>query len=295
MAQGEHPNQGQTAQPTPVSMGNQKKKVNILAMGSSRADFEQLRLMENRPEILQDAEIWGINYMGAVTRLDRVIHIDPVHPYLGHAPVKDMCDYAARDGIPFYTSHPHPMYANHVVYPFDMVVRNLGTYYLNGSVAYALALAIAEGATEIGMWGADFSYPNAHVSESGRANVEFLMGLAMARGIKVFVAQSSTLMDAHCRQQPYGFFKNPLHPPSSGGTLMSVDEIFKHCETQRALRMQPHAASPVFFQARAQVVPETAPVPPEHIAILRPAFGPDGSQYPVTQPQGFTQNEARTV
>ena len=280
MAQGEHPNQGFVAQPTPVLLGNQRKKVNILAMGSSRGDFEQLRLMEQRPDVLTGSEIWGINYMGAVTRLDRVIHIDPVHPYLGHAPVKDMCDYALKDGIPFYTSHPHPMYPNHVVYPFDMVVRNLGTYYMNGSVAYALALAIAEGFTDIGMWGADFSYPNAHVSESGRANVEFLMGLAMARGIKVFVAQSSTLMDAHCRQQPYGFFKNPLHPPSSGGQLMNVDEIFRHCEITRAARAQT-GAMPVYFQARAQVAAPAQPLAPEHVQVLRPAYvGPDGSQAP---------------
>ena len=301
MSQGEHPNHGFIAQPTPVLLGSQKKKVNILAMGSSRTDFETLRLMEQRPDILVDADIWGINYMGAVTRLDRIIHVDPVHPYLGHAPVKDMCAYALRDGIPLYTSWPHPMYPNQVVYPFDQVVKNIGTYYLNGSVAYALALAMSEGATDIGMFGADFSYPNAHVSESGRANVEFLMGLAMARGIRVYVAQSSTLMDAHCRQQPYGFFKNPLHPPSSGGSLMTVNEIFAHCETMRAQRLAgPQALA---FQAKAQVL-GAQNVEPEHLAGLRSvpmklgivgtplAHRADGSQ-PVTA--GTSGNEASIV
>ena len=279
MSQGEHPNHGLLVQPTPVLLGNQKKKINILAMGSSRNDFETLRLMEQRPDILVDAETWGINYMGAVTRLHRIIHVDPVHPYLGHAPVKDMCDFALKDGIPLYTSWPHPMYPNHVVYPFDQVVKNTGTYYLNGSVAYALALAMCEGATDIGMWGADFSYPNAHVSESGRANVEFLMGIAMARGIRVYVAQSSTLMDAHCRQQPYGFFKNPLHPPSSGGALMSVNEIFTHCETMRQQKLI--GPAPIAFQAVANVLGNGNMVP-EHIAAVRAPvrLGPDGSQPP---------------
>lgn len=238
-------------------MGSAKKKVNILAMGSSRTDFDVLQLMEQRPDVLVDAEIWGINYMGAVKRLDRIIHIDPVHPYLGHAPVKDMCDYALRDGIPFYTSHPHPMYVNHVVYPFDMVCRTLGSHYLNGSVAMALALAIAEGYTDIGMFGADFSYPNAHVSESGRANVEYLMGLAAGRGVRFIVAQSSTLMDAHCRQQPYGFFRNPLHPPSAGGSLMTVDEIFAHCAEMR----KPKAVAPVIFGVMPKIPSVTEPYP----------------------------------
>ena len=277
MVQGEHPNQGFTVSPTSVALGTQKKKVNIVAMGSSRNDFEALRLMETRPDILQDAEIWGINYMGAVTRLNRIIHVDPVHPYLGHAPVKDMCDFALRDGIPLYTSWPHPMYPNHVVYPFDQVVKNIGTYYLNGSVAYALALAMSEGSTDIGMWGADFSYPNAHVSESGRANVEFLMGIAMARGIRVYVAQSSTLLDAHCRQQPYGFFKNPLHPPSSGGQLMGVNEIFEHCEKMRQQKLL--GPTPHGFQVMANVM-GNGNVTPEHLSAMRavPRLGPDGLQ-----------------
>lgn len=266
MAQGEHPNQGYVAQPTVVSMGPAKKKVNILAMGSSRVDFEVLQLMEQRPDILVDAELWGINYMGAIKKLDRIIHVDPVHPYLGHAPVKDMCDNALKDGIPFYTSHPHPMYINHVVYPFDHVVRTLGTHYLNGSVAMAVALAIAEGYTDIGLFGADFSYPNAHVSESGRANVEYLMGLATSRGIRFVVAQSSTLMDAHCRQQPYGFFRNPLHPPSAGGVLMTVDEIFRHCEEMR----KPRTPLPIAFLATAATPQHMEPIPPiapEHVAV----------------------------
>lgn len=282
MAQGEHPNQGVVAQPTPVSMGAQKKKVNILAMGSSRTDFEILQLMEQRPDVLKDAEVWGINYMGAIKKLDRIIHLDPVHPYLGHDVVKDMCDGALKDGIPFYTSHKHPFYANHVVYPFDMVVRNLGSHYLNGSVAYAVALAIAEGYTDIGLFGADFSYPNAHVSESGRACVEYWMGVASGRGVRFVVAQSSTLMDAHCRQQPYGWFKNPLHPPSSGGVLMTVEEIFNHVNAERA----PKQTAPVAFYV-AQQPPVSQAIPAEHqnivamvrdIPVVHPAtrHGPNG-------------------
>lgn len=274
MSQGEHPNQGNTAQPTIVSMGNTRKKVNILAMGSSRNDFDVLQLMEQRPEVLQDAELWGINYMGAIKRLDRIIHIDPVHPYLGHPPVKDMCDWALKDGIPFYTSHRHPMYPNHVTYPFDKVCNTIGTHYLNGSVAYALALAIAEGYTDIGLFGADFSYPNAHVSESGRANVEYLMGLGAGRGIRFIVAQSSTLMDAHCRQQPYGWFKNPLHPPSSGGVLMTVQEIFDHVASDRISK----ATQPLILEMRPrlpQVVEPYAPITAAHITRPEPPVAAD--------------------
>jgi len=288
-----HPNHG-NAPPSPVAMASGTKKVHILAMGSSRADFDAIRLVEQRPEVLLGAEIWGINYMGAITRLDRIIHVDPVHAFLGHAPVKDMCDWALRDGIPLYTSDPHPAYINHVLYPFDRVVQALGLHYLNNSVAYALALAIVEGYTEIGLWGADFSYPNAHMSESGRACVEFWMGVATQRGIKMAVAQNSTLLDLYCKQQPYGFWANPLLPPAHGGRLLTVPEIVAHCqqkrESTRIVRPQIHAYA--IQPSAPEVMQPFAPMAPEHTGpVIIPSFAApagqilaDGSGQPVTQP-----------
>ena len=50
-------------------------------------------------------------------------------------------------------------------------------------LAYAVALAIHEGATKISCFGMDFTYPDVHDAEKGRACVEFWMGVAAARGI----------------------------------------------------------------------------------------------------------------
>lgn len=215
--------------PTPMVPGPSRKAVNIIAMGNSKMDFFQAQMMETRPDILKDAEIWTINYMGGQIRCDRIIHVDPVHPYLGIPIVHDMCEYALRDNIPFYTSHPHPKYPNHVIYPFARVSAALGGItYFNTSVSYAIALAMADGYNEIGLFGCDFSYPNVHVAESGRACCEFLMGLGTQRGIRFAVAQGSTLMDMHTHQQPYGWFANPNLPPANGGRLMTAQEILQH-------------------------------------------------------------------
>lgn len=286
-------------------MGNARKKVIILAMGSSRTDFDAIQLIEQRPEILIDAELWGINYMGAIKRLDRIIHVDPVHPFLGHGPVKDMCDYALKDNIPFYTSWPHPMYINHTVYPFDKVMQSLGIHYFNNSVAYALALAITEGFTDIGMFGADFSYPNAHMSEAGRANCEFLIGIGTQRGIRFSIASTSTLMDLYCQQQPYGFFKDPLLPPGNGGKLMNVQEILDHCvkmrEATKIVRPQIHA-----YQIQT-VVPQAvhpfAPIATEHTSApswltgaTPPSILADGSGQPPQEPiSGAARNASDHV
>lgn len=283
---GNHPNSA-VVQPSPVMPGATRKKVNILAMGSSRADFDAVQLMEQRPDILVDAETWGINYMGAIKKLDRIIHVDPVHPYLGSGPVKDMCDNALKDGIPFYTSWPHPFYSNHVVFPFDKIVQGFGVHYINGSVSAALALAMSEGFTDIGLFGCDFSYPNAHVSESGRGCVEFWIGMGTQRGIRFVIAATSTLLDLYCKQQPYGFFADPMLPPSAGGKLMDVPQIMAHCQRMREPRMgqkpviysfQPTTpqnveAAPTFTPEH--LVPPTVPnwlqEPPRNVSALRPA------------------------
>lgn len=233
-----HPNQGSApplnqtnynAAPTAIRTVSNRKAVNIIAMGSSRTDFFTAQLMETRPDILVDAEIWTINYMGAQIRCDRIVHVDPIHSYLGHPPVMDMSEFALKDKIPLYTSWPHPRYPNQVMYPFGRVSASLGGItYFNTSVAYAIALAMADGFNEIGLFGCDFSYPDVHMAESGRACCEFLMGIGTQRGIRFAVAQSSTLMDMYCKQAPYGWFADPNLPPNNGGRLMTAAEILQH-------------------------------------------------------------------
>ena len=223
--------QSAQSMPTPISLMPNRKAVNIIAMGSSRNDFFQAQLMESRPDILQNAETWCINYMGGQIRCDRIIHVDPVHAFLGHPIVRDMCEYALKDNIPFYTSHPHPKYNNHVVYPFARVSAAFGGItYFNTSVSYAIAMALADGFTEIGLFGCDFSYPDVHMAESGRACCEFYIGIGTQRGVRFAVAQGSTLMDMYNGQQPYGWFSNPNLPPANGGKLMNAREILAHEE-----------------------------------------------------------------
>lgn len=260
-----------------------RKAVNIVAMGSSRNDFIATQLAENRPPLLVDAETWTINYMAEAIYCDRIIHVDPIHAYEGHPVVRGFLQKALKHNIPFYTSWPHPKYPNHVIYPFDRVLQTIGVAYLNTSVAYAIALAMADGFNEIGLFGCDFSYPNVHVSESGRACCEFLMGLGSQRGIKFAIASSSTLMDMHTQQQPYGFFANPLAPPVNGGKLMSVPEILKHVETFRNPRPRPN------FGVVQHGVPSIInPLP--HLTAVAPA--PEAPWSPQVGAQQAAKHEA---
>ena len=76
------------------------------------------------------------------------------------------------------------------------MLNHLGHDYFNSTAAYAIAFAIHTGAKIISVFGMDFTYPNVHDAEKGRACVEFWLGQAHARGIKINLPKTTTLMDS---------------------------------------------------------------------------------------------------
>ncbi len=78
-----------------------------------------------------------------------------------------------------------------VRYPFAAVEDSIGRSYFNSSIAYAMALAIHECADEIGIWGVDMDAGDEYFYQ--RPNMEWLIGLAEGRGIKVHIPESSPL------------------------------------------------------------------------------------------------------
>ena len=90
-----------------------------------------------------------------------------------------------------YMQEAHPEIPSSVRYPFEDVAHSVGAYW-NSSIAYAMALAIHEGADEIGLWGVDMKGDDEYGYQ--KPNMEFLIGLAMGKGIKVHVPDSSPLL-----------------------------------------------------------------------------------------------------
>lgn len=95
---------------------------------------------------------------------------------------------------------------NSIEYPMDKVLELtrptcFGTPYLESSIAYMMALAILEGADRIGIWGCDLATGGEYAYQ--RPNMEYLIGLARGRGIKVYVPAQNTLLSP-MRRVPYG-------------------------------------------------------------------------------------------
>ena len=74
-------------------------------------------------------------------------------------------------------------------YPLDEVAKTIHGDYFCSSVAFMLALAIHEGAEEIGIYGVEMRAEDEYFYQ--RANLEYLIGLARGKGIAVHLPESS--------------------------------------------------------------------------------------------------------
>lgn len=136
-----------------------------------------------------DWELFGLALDPDVWRLDRVFEIHDIRLLKTYP---DWQQYRSRmlDLEWVYVQHEVEEIPNGRAYPLAEVSKT--TDYLCSSVAYMLALAIHEGATEIGIWGVDMAAWEEYGYQ--RANMEYLIGLARGKGIKVYVPAQSPLL-----------------------------------------------------------------------------------------------------
>lgn len=101
---------------------------------------------------------------------------------------------------PVYMINAVPEIPNSVAYPKDEMLARFGPWFFSSSLSWMFALAIAEGATEIGLWGVDMSATEEWVYQ--RSGCHYFIDLAKRMGIKVTTPVESDLL----RPPPlYGF------------------------------------------------------------------------------------------
>lgn len=113
---------------------------------------------------------------------------------------------------------------NMVAYPLEEVVNCVGRDYFNNSVAYAIAFGIYQRVEVMNIFGADFTFPDRHLAEMGRANCEYLLGIADERGIKIGIAAGSSLLDTDQPTHLYGYDSVDVHrevAPEDGHVSLS--------------------------------------------------------------------------
>lgn len=117
-------------------------------------------------------------------------------------------NWLAKDhGKPVYINAPHAAAPFATVYPRDEIIALSGTRYFTNSIAWMIALAVAEGATEIGVYGVDMAQSDPVMGANGeyqhqRPSCEYIIGWAQGRGVKVTIPDESDLLKT---PRLYGF------------------------------------------------------------------------------------------
>lgn len=162
-------------------------------------------------DLEQDAEVWAINmaYQRQGPPIHRLFMMDPLS-YIGDAGkraefVKDV----ATLGCPVFSSGTYDELPSSVAYPVDEVIAHFGgVEYFTSSIAYAFALAIAEGFESIVLPGLGYINDGWEYAEQ-KSCLDFWAGMAVMSRIQLVLPKMSGL----CKPWPwqsgrYGYVEN---------------------------------------------------------------------------------------
>ena len=173
------------------------KSVAIVALGNSCAEYLMAKI---RSESFD--ETWAINSMSSAIFHDKVFMMDPPSRFLdgefAGKQTNSMKDRLLKKlDIPIYSCVLDKRCPDVVEYPLQKVLEKTKYAYLNNTVAYSLAYAIA---------------------------FEFWLSVAISRGIKVNIASSSSLLDTNVpdAEKLYGYHRlpDPLISTVTQGSLL---------------------------------------------------------------------------
>jgi len=188
--------------------------VAIVAMGDSRVQYESEAIKSGSRYGVAD-ETWVINKLAEVYHHDILFRMDDLRQVrlCNEGIIRDKDNISIHERFdkvlrnhdkPIITSTAYPEYPTSVSYPLEEVINFMGTSYFQTCPAYAVAFAAYIGVKRIKMYGCDYTYRQVtHSTETGRANLEHMLTMAMNKGVQVEVARKSTLLNTNCPPDEY--------------------------------------------------------------------------------------------
>jgi hypothetical protein len=177
-----------------------RKKNKVAIVGFAPSTMAEVRFLFGNPEF----EIWGLNqlYMAfgpgqnlpaIAEHADRWFQIHHRTSYDANI-VRDHShhDWLANETrFPIYMQEKYPEIPMSVQFPKEKIMEEFGSYFTN-SISWEIALAIMEGFEEIHLYGVDMATHSEYAYE--RPSVEYFLGWAKGRGIKIIVPEKSDLL-----------------------------------------------------------------------------------------------------
>lgn len=177
------------------------KSVAIIGLGPSKHEYASIVCGAGGRRELFD-ETWVVNAAGDCYQADMIWHMDDVRIQEIRAAanpdgnIAKMLKWLKTTTTPVMTSRAYADYPATRELPLEALLNDVTFDYFNNTVAWAVAYAIHIGVQKIAMFGCDYTYKNRHTAERGRGCLEFWLGYAAARGVKLQLATSTSLMDA---------------------------------------------------------------------------------------------------
>lgn len=148
-------------------------------------------------------EIWSLATLvqvGHAPRFTRHFELHPLDWFRDKPETRDYWDWLCSiKDQQVYLQETAPEIPAGVLFPKSAIVQAFGTYFTN-TVSWMIALAIAEEPAEIGVWGVDMAQNTEYAHQ--RPSCEYFMGIAVGRGIKLHVPDTSDLLKTN---KLYGF------------------------------------------------------------------------------------------
>jgi hypothetical protein len=201
-----------------------KKNIAIVALGNSCAEYMMAKIRSEKFD-----ETWAINSMSSVIYHDKVFMMDPPSRFLDTPNAGKQTDIMserlqAKLNIPIFSCTTDDRCPDVVEYPLQEVLQKTGYAYLNNTVAYAIAYAVAQKVGSLHLYGIDFTHNNVAFAEAGRGCCEFWLAIATTKGIKINIAHNSSLLDMNVPedQKLYGYHRleDPFISTTTQGNML---------------------------------------------------------------------------
>ncbi len=152
-------------------------------------------------------QVWGLNYClrgvfdaDGGFRPDRWFELHPLDErVVKRRRPRFFNEWLAQLQIPLYQFEPR--WSHSQQFPLDDVIALTGHDYFSCTYCYQVALAMSEGATKIGIYGADMVAGREALYE--RPVLEFWLGLAMGRGIEIEIGPTTRGLYRHPGRYAY--------------------------------------------------------------------------------------------
>jgi hypothetical protein len=210
--------------------GNNPQSVLIVALGPTKLDLLEMTTGHEPPDVVMNCdEVWGINagcnHLAGRVAYDMLWVMD----YLD-GEERRLPRYAGRIRQ-WRNRHERPVMTSqagnwadepHIhEYPLQWVADRVGTAnaYWHNSLPYLLAYAWCIGVQELVIWGADYSHEASKRREEDRANAEYWIGFCRAKGMTVWLPNTTTLCNTSRGAYFYGYRDLPEIRDNAKSTL----------------------------------------------------------------------------